>query len=1053
MPVHVVCPECGATTTLDPSAPAGGTIPCRQCNIQLPVPAAKPATPPPLPPRPPAGGPPPLPPALPTATVGDFEVLEDELIDRGRPAVGRRSRYEDEDDEGDRPRRYRDDEEDEDDARPARSRSRDEADEEEDRPTRSRSRDEDDEDETPPRGLRADEDEDDEEDIPRGRRVADDEDDEHEDDGRPARRRSKSRLPLVLGLLFLLLLGAGGAVGGYYWWQSQTTDDLGPVAINNNNAPNGGQPPVRPNVPDGKGPNNPPPGKKDTSPKQPDAWKPADRPLPIRPVQFDGDRKTVALPGTVSDVCAGGDGRYLFVHCPDERKLLVFDVSAAEVVKEFPTGGKDARFAAGATKLLLFDGVIRAVQCIDLVTLEKDKEVPLPVPGTIRDIALGSGSSGPALVVSDAPADAWPVHFVDVDTLAAADVGWAAPPAADLPRDLRFQASADGTRFVAVPTGQNAQGAVLVTRAGKALTASRIAPDAALGFALLSAEGQTIYTQHGASSVPPPRTRTNTPPVPNTYAVPAVTGRFDVRVRPGDTPDAVQVSVSRNYKGSELASVGGVPQPTQPNEPGAPARLINYVPDAQAVFVVQPARKRLEAVKLPLFAKGPTGVAVTSTAPNSFTPGKRFEYPVRVLTAADKVSFRISGLTGAQVRPDGTVHWDVPTDEKRDQVTFNVTIATDADRTFQSVRLFNTAVAAPTPKAEPKKEPMPKSPEPNAPAIAAGAKLVQPAKAAVPIPPATVSGPHAEVALPGRAVDVCVGGGGRYLIFHVPTARKLVVFDTSTLKADRSQAVATDELLFAAGMDKLLVVYPGERVVVRYDLATLKPEGDTILPTPQRPTFAAMGSATAGPLILGGVPAQDNASKMYLTFLDVPTLQQVKIDKAEGEFQVSAAAAAHLRVSANGQTVGLWRARLLPSGVQIARLEGNTIRGAYKADSAGIVVPGPDGQKVYTEKGVYDLKAQPDGPRTTMVPAVQGTGHLTITGPAGGKQTVAVWGAGDKPLATFDSLPGFTGERNPFERDNPNLALDHRLFWVPDAGVLIAVAPTGDKLHVYPVKK
>ena len=142
MPVLVVCPECGATTSLDADAPRGRTVPCRQCGIQLPVPEPKPPVPPPLPPRPapvataatPAAAPPPVPPPLPPGTAaGGFEVLgdegeaddraprdrddKDELDDDGRPAVGRRGRYDDEEDD-DRPRRREGDEDDDDEDRP-----------------------------------------------------------------------------------------------------------------------------------------------------------------------------------------------------------------------------------------------------------------------------------------------------------------------------------------------------------------------------------------------------------------------------------------------------------------------------------------------------------------------------------------------------------------------------------------------------------------------------------------------------------------------------------------------------------------------------------------------------------------------------------------------------------------------------------------------------------------------------------------------------------------------------------------------------------------------
>src|SRR5215218_6136409 len=73
MPVRAVCPECGATTSLDDSAPAAPFV-CHQCGGTVAVPAAK-AGPPPLP----KAGPPPLPAraAAPAADAG-FEVLDED---------------------------------------------------------------------------------------------------------------------------------------------------------------------------------------------------------------------------------------------------------------------------------------------------------------------------------------------------------------------------------------------------------------------------------------------------------------------------------------------------------------------------------------------------------------------------------------------------------------------------------------------------------------------------------------------------------------------------------------------------------------------------------------------------------------------------------------------------------------------------------------------------------------------------------------------------------------------------------------------------------------
>jgi hypothetical protein len=362
----------------------------------------------------------------------------------------------------------------------------------------------------------------------------------------------------------------------------------------------------------------------------------------------------------------------------------------------------------------------------------------------------------------------------------------------------------------------------------------------------------------------------------------------------------------------------------------------------------------------------------------------------------------------------------------------------------QLVRLHNTSVPAPK-GVEPKK-----SPEAKVPAVVAEPKLVMPAKSRVPITPAATADPHVEVPVPGVINDVCVGGGGRFLIFHVSAARKLVVFDVVAVKVVKEVAVTADEVLFAAGMDKLLVVYPAEKVIMRYNLSTFKLEADGTIEARQKPTLAAMGSATAGPLVLGGLPAQNNASKMGLTFLDIETFKEVKIDRADGEFKVTTNAPAHVRVSADGRAIGARFAQLQPSGLQIAWLEGNTIRGTYLAESVGHVTPSADGRKIYTELGQFDLDAKPDGPRGPVLPAIEGSGYVALTGTPGGKRQLAVWGpAIDKPMGVFDELPGFEGRKDPFLRENPNLSLDKRLFWVPDARVLVLVPPTADKLHVY----
>jgi len=86
-----------------------------------------------------------------------------------------------------------------------------------------------------------------------------------------------------------------------------------------------------------------------------------------------------------------------------------------------------------------------------------------------------------------------------------------------------------------------------------------------------------------------------------------------------------------------------------------------------------------------------------------------------------------------------------------------------------------------------------------------------------------------------------------------------------------------------------------------------------------------------------------------------------------------------------------------------------------------------------------------------VLPAAHGAGFLTLTETPGGAKRVEAWEPGrDTPVASFEDLPGF-GKRDPFERDISTLTLDKRLFWIPDARILVVVPPAADKLHVYQV--
>jgi hypothetical protein len=103
------------------------------------------------------------------------------------------------------------------------------------------------------------------------------------------------------------------------------------------------------------------------------------------------------LPGAVTDAVLGGGGRYLLLVIGASRKLLVFDINEAAVTRTLPLAGWHALIAAGAEKAVLVYPALRFIHRIDLGTMTLDGYGPVPVDGSITQIAMGSDSDGPLL--------------------------------------------------------------------------------------------------------------------------------------------------------------------------------------------------------------------------------------------------------------------------------------------------------------------------------------------------------------------------------------------------------------------------------------------------------------------------------------------------------------------------------------------------------------------------------------------------------------------------------------------------------------------------------
>jgi WD40 repeat protein len=323
-----------------------------------------------------------------------------------------------------------------------------------------------------------------------------------------------------------------------------------------------------------------------------------------------------------------------------------------------------------------------------------------------------------------------------------------------------------------------------------------------------------------------------------------------------------------------------------------------------------------------------------------------------------------------------------------------------------------------------------------------GGVVAQPPKP--PDPPVPGARPHATLSLPSPAQDVCVGRGGRFLIFHLPLARRVAVFDANEAKIVKLLPVAEQDILLAAGDDKLIMVSPGRNLFRRWNLKTLKREQLFFTQTRGSIRAMAMGSASAGPLVL----VRDGGMEL----LDPQTFKPSDVQLPGGGLGMGVGVDRNsLRVSANGQVI--------VAGQNLLVRQGKEYKGFPAPAKA---VPGPDGQSLSTPGRLYTAKGEPlgeqvggHGKMVWYLPALHGSWYFSLNqvkgaGFAQSTLSLSVYlPPVGRPLDTLPELDGLSGlvdwgsgQTQPFDR---------HVFPIPDANLVVILPVTKDRLILHRV--
>jgi hypothetical protein len=770
---------------------------------------------------------------------------------------------------------------------------------------------------------------------------------------------------------------------------------------------------------------------------------------PITDPELAAEITEIKLPAVVGQTATAAGGRYILALLPSVRQIAVFDVNQAKVIKYIAMPSDDVVFTAGAEKLVVYLQEKKIIKRYSLETFEAELTVQLDIGGRVAAMTMGNNSSGPIVIAKEGGntyhQQDLGLAVIDLETLKKIEVNYASRPNAtsEWRKNTVASASADGTIFFfssgeGVVFEVNEDQVRFVGPAGRS-------SNGRLGFrAMIDARGRYVYGSEGIFTSELVQIGKSSGNTWNMRRIPGINGDFYLEFNGGEDrkQDAPPPPISIHLAGSEtpLVKVSGIDVATtevRNYETPTPFQDIFFMPTANLIVYLGTSQDRFFLRKLDIEAQleksGIDYLYFTSSAPGNAQAGEKYTYPARVKSKAGEVKFSLfSAPPGMSVADDGTIHWEVP---QPFDYSHAVVILAAADASGQQVlqtfriKLGGNGGVAPDAALE----------------VAANEDATAESADYISLPEITSMGLEKEtiVPLPARFDQLCLGGGGRYIILHFDSLDKLGIFDTSTGKISGYLPMPGNQVGFAAGANRLVTLSTDLGIITRYNLQTRQRELSRPLSLPKAVTQTAMGHAADGPIF---VSSGETVTPVNLKTLEVETF------KAEGNRGFGFRGA--IRISANGKTLTSWGGGS-PSGLLSFVKTGDSWNAHYEHDSVGAILPSADGRLLFTNSGIYTSElAKVNAEGALYSPAAHGDFYLKISGGTyhnvreRGKVTVTLFRSGDsRPIVTLPIEPDFMDGDGWGRVD---MTMEQRVIVLPRAELIVMMNKTRDQLKLLP---
>jgi hypothetical protein len=417
----------------------------------------------------------------------------------------------------------------------------------------------------------------------------------------------------------------------------------------------------------------------------------------IRPAPLTRDRVEYPLPARYTRFCLGGGGRYFLFIFRTEKKLGIFDLNEARLVKELPLADEETGVAAGLNHFFLLVPRERQVQRWSLASFTKLASVESPVADA-QVFLTASAVDGPLLIQEKGPGSRQTskARLYDARTLRPLAIR-------DFDQLQRFgtqddvRVSGDGRVFTARDPKSTAQEFRAGLLDGDRLKLTVL--ESQTWHQIPDANGNRIFTGKGLflnDGCP------RSPSFDERFvgSIPATHGLFSIQVymhNPHDREDELRLRWGEEE--TVLAALGGekrdMTEGTHRYAGAGPVGRLQLVPAAKAIVFLPASSDRILLLKLDAaealkkskldylrIGNAPVTEAVRGTTYNYLPAAEAQSGPLRACLEA--------GPKGMAITEDGRLTWEVPADFTATEAPVRVVVGREGGK--EVAREFRIAV-------------------------------------------------------------------------------------------------------------------------------------------------------------------------------------------------------------------------------------------------------------------------------------------------------------------------------------------------------------------------